>query len=187
MLRRESLGPNGWAIYDPGWLANDTQVMAQVLREVAVTPVMLRCYGRVTPSTRLVANVGKPYRYPSASLTGGDWTPTLADLRDKLSVVIGVEPNECLVSYYPDGNARVGWHRDGGRVQGSPIVSVSLGERRSFDSRNPDGDERRWELGAGDLLVLGGDCAGWKHRVPGRARAGPRMSLTFRVLTAPWQ
>ena len=131
MLRRESLGPNGWAIYDPGWLANDTQVMAQVLREVAVTPVMLRCYGRMVPSARLVANVGKTYRYPSASLAGGDWTPTLADLRDKLSVVIGVEPNESLVSYYPDGTAHVGWHRDGGRVPGTPIVSVSLGRGRT--------------------------------------------------------
>ncbi len=176
---------NGWAIYDPGWLANDTQVMAQVLREVTVAPVMLRCYGRVTPSTRLVANVGKPYRYPSGSLAGGGWTPTLMDLRDQLQEIIGVGLNECLASYYPDGAAHVGWHRDRGRVQGSPIVSVSLGGRRSFDVRSPDGEQRRWELGAGDLFVLGGDAAGWKHRVPRRARAGPRMSLTFRVLVAP--
>ena len=102
--------------------------MAQILREVTVAPVMLRCYGRVTPSTRLVANVGKPYRYPSASLTSGDWTPTLAGLRDKLSVVIGVEPNECLVSYYPDGTARVGWwHRDGGGCGARPSSRSRLG------------------------------------------------------------
>lgn len=184
MLRRESLSAGGWIAHQPAWLANDTRVMAQVLREVAVAPVMLRCYGRVVPSTRLVANVGRPYRYPSASLASGDWTPTLAGLRDQLREVVGVEPNECLGSYYPDGAAHVGWHRDGGRVQGSPIVSVSLGVRRSFDLRSPDGDQRRWELGVGDLLVLGGDAAGWKHRVPRRAHAGPRLSLTFRVLTA---
>ena len=114
MPRRDSLAANGWAIYDPGWLENDTQVMAQILREVTVAPVMLRCYGRVTLSTRLVANVGKSYRYPSASLAGGDWTPTLAGLRDKLSVVIGVEPNESLVSCYPDGAAPSGGIETGG-------------------------------------------------------------------------
>lgn len=182
MLRRESLSPNGWVAYDPGWLADDTQVMAQTLQEVAVAPVMLRCYGRMVPSTRLVANVGKPYRYPSASLAGADWTPTLVGVRDQLQEVVGDELNESLVSYYPDGAAHVGWHRDGGRVQGTPIVSVSLGARRSFDLLSPDGDQWRWELGDGDLLVLGGDAAGWKHRVPRRAQAGPRMSLTFRVL-----
>lgn len=182
MIQRRQLAATGWVGYKPGWLPDDAQVMAQVVREVAVAPVMLRCYGRVTPSTRLLANVGKPYRYPSASLAGGDWTPTLVDLRDQLQEVVGVGLNECLVSYYQDGSAHVGWHRDGGRVQGSPIVSVSLGGRRSFDVRSPAGEQWRWELGAGDLLVLGGDAAGWKHRVPRRAHAGPRMSLTFRVL-----
>jgi len=131
--------------------------MAQVLQEVAVAPVMLRCYGRVVPSTRLVANVGKPYRYPSASLAGGEWTPTLVGLRDQLQEAVGVELNECLVSYYPDGAAHVGWHRDGGRDPGTPIVSVSLGERRSFDLWSPDGDHQILKMMGPDLNELPGN------------------------------
>ena len=38
-----------------------------------------------------------------------------------------------------------------------------------------------YDLGRGDLLVMGGTCQRtWDHAVPKVARAGPRISLTFR-------
>jgi alkylated DNA repair dioxygenase AlkB len=39
-----------------------------------------------------------------------------------------------------------------------------------------------WELGDGDLFVMGGACQhGWEHTVPKvRVTTGPRMSISFR-------
>jgi alkylated DNA repair dioxygenase AlkB len=41
----------------------------------------------------------------------------------------------------------------------------------------------RYELGRGDLLVMGGSCQrSWQHAVPKTARpVGPRISVQFRT------
>ena len=54
---------------------------------------------------------------------------------------------------------------------GSPCGRAGGGESISF------------ELGHGDLLVMGGSCQRtWEHAVPKVAHAGPRISVQFRPL-----
>ena len=76
------------------------------------------------------------------------------------------------------------WHGDRvarDRLTGL-VAIVSVGERRPFRLRPKGGGPAiGYELGRGDLLVMGGTCQRtWDHAVPKVAKAGPRISLTFR-------
>lgn len=143
---RTDLGGGAWVECVPRWWPDHRATMAAILDEVEVATIPVRVYGHTHPSTRFAANVGLAYRYSSAPLPAAAWTPTLSQVRQALGEELGVEYNECLVSYYPDGQAHVGYHRDPGTVPGSPIASVSLGGRRTFALRR-HGGRRTWELG----------------------------------------
>ena len=62
------------------------------------------------------------------------------------------------------------------------MAIVSVGAPRRFLLRpGTRGTSRALHLGGGDLLVTGGSCQRtWQHTVPKVARAGPRISITFR-------
>jgi alkylated DNA repair dioxygenase AlkB len=80
----------------------------------------------------------------------------------------------------------VAWHGDRigrGSTHDTLVAIVSLGQRRRLLLRPvAGGPSRRFELGAGDLLVMGGRCQqAWEHSVPKTARPfGPRISVQFR-------
>lgn len=70
------------------------------------------------------------------------------------------------------------------------VAVLTLGERRPFLLRpmqTRGGAARRsrdFAPGPGDLLVMGGRCQrSWEHGVPKVARAGPRVSVTWRAFT----
>ena len=64
------------------------------------------------------------------------------------------------------------------------VAILSLGAPRAFAlrPRGGGGPSQRYEIGHGDLLVMGGSCQRtWEHAVPKTARAvGPRISVQFR-------
>ena len=88
------------------------------------------------------------------------------------------------LAYYRDGRDSVAWHGDRlGRLIDDTVVAIlSLGEPRRFLLRPAAGGaSRAFELGWGDLLVMGGSCQRtWQHAVPKAAVAGPRISVQFR-------
>jgi alkylated DNA repair dioxygenase AlkB len=60
---------------------------------------------------------------------------------------------------------------------------VSLGAPRALRLRpRGGGSGLRYDLGHGDLLVMGGSCQRtWEHAIPKTARpVGPRISVQFR-------
>jgi alkylated DNA repair dioxygenase AlkB len=64
-----------------------------------------------------------------------------------------------------------------------PVVAiVSLGARRPLRLRPYGGGaSMKFELGQGDLFVMGGTSQQtWEHRVPKVKAAAPRISVTFR-------
>lgn len=99
---------------------------------------------------------------------------------------------------YRDGNDSVAWHGDRHRrhVVDPVVAIVSVGDARtlrlrprSSDSPSVGRQARRslsWQLGHGDLFVMGGSCQhDWEHCVPKtraglRSASGPRLSITFR-------
>jgi alkylated DNA repair dioxygenase AlkB len=63
------------------------------------------------------------------------------------------------------------------------VAILSLGAPRALMLRpRGGGPGQRYELGHGDLIVMGGSCQRtWEHAVPKTARpVGPRISVQFR-------
>ena len=116
--------------------------------------------------------------------------PVLAAARQALNAHYGPELGEpfrtaglCL---YRDGRDSVAWHGDTigrGRTQDTMVAIVSLGTPRALLLRpRSGGGSVRFEVGHGDLLVMGGSCQRtWEHAVPKTSQAvGPRISVQFR-------
>jgi alkylated DNA repair dioxygenase AlkB len=78
----------------------------------------------------------------------------------------------------------VAWHGD--RIARerpySIVATVSLGGSRRFLIRPKGGGQSRaFELGGGDLVVMGGACQRlWEHTIPKVTVAQPRIALMFR-------
>jgi len=117
--------------------------------------------------------------------------PALEDIRSALSEQYGEELGEPFattgLALYRDGHDSVAWHGDtiGRASTGDTMVAiVSLGASRRFLLR-PRGGGRslRYQLGHGDLLVMGGSCQRtWEHSVPKTSRnVGPRLSVQYRT------
>lgn len=86
---------------------------------------------------------------------------------------------------YRDGNDSVAWHGDTtARDMDTAIVAtVSLGQPRKFALRPTEGGASiTYQLGRGDLVVMGGTCQRtWRHAIPKVAQAqGPRIAVMFR-------
>lgn len=100
---------------------------------------------------------------------------------------INVDFDMVLINRYKDGKDKVGWHADDEKINddSQPIASVSIGASRDFDVRMNGGtkQQRRWTLGNRDLLVMmPGLQQVAQHTIPGRAKAGVRINLTFRCV-----
>jgi alkylated DNA repair dioxygenase AlkB len=81
----------------------------------------------------------------------------------------------------------VAWHGDTigrGRTEDTMVAILSLGTPRPLLLRPRGGGVRplRFEVGHGDLLVMGGSCQRtWEHAVPKTSQpVGPRISVQFR-------
>jgi alkylated DNA repair dioxygenase AlkB len=117
--------------------------------------------------------------------------PTVHQCADRLNAQFSGDEAGPLRSVgmclYRDGRDSVAWHGDSiGHQASTPstlVAIVSLGARRRFLLRpSSGGGSRRFDLGEGDLLVMGGTCQRtWQHAVTKSNRpVGPRISVQFR-------
>jgi alkylated DNA repair dioxygenase AlkB len=112
----------------------------------------------------------------------GPGHPILFAIKDALSERYGESYDRISVAYYRDGNDSVAWHGDkvGGRDCVIPILSVG-GPRKFLMKRKESKRSLGFNVGWGDLLVMGGACQRlWMHTVPKQAHAEPRMAIMFR-------
>lgn len=153
----------------------------------------LRLFGREIDAPRLSCWVGDAaavYRYSGKRFVPRAWTPALAELRDRLSLLCGEVYNSVLCNLYRDGNDSMGWHSDDEPELGRRprIASLSFGAVRMFRLRHRRDPMARVELplAAGSLLLMAGDTqANYRHSVPKTARCpGARINLTFRRVAA---
>lgn len=175
-LVRHDLEPDAWLDHLPGWLQGADALFDEVLAAVPWhegtehTPV-----GEV-PRPRLTASL------PVADLDGP--LTVLGAASEHLSARYQVAFERVGVNLYRDGRDSVAWHGDriARDLPSATIAIVSLGEARPFRARPAAGGaSRRFDLGHGDLLVMGGSFQRtWKHTVPKVRSAGPRISVTFR-------
>ena len=179
---RTTLTRGAWVDCRRNWLPGADDVFATLVADVPWRAERRQMYDRVVDVPRLVHTyaVGDPLPHP-----------TLEEARSALSAHYLPELGEPFVTagccYYRDGRDSVAWHGDTigrGRSQDTLVAIVSLGDPRRLALRPRGGGESlSFELGHGDLLVMGGSCQRtWEHAVPKVAHAGPRISVQFRPL-----
>ena len=189
-VRREHLDATTWVDHSSRWLRGSDQLLDEL---VAVLPLRqrtgVRMYDRIVSEPRLSAwwHEGERSEPDHRDQHHGrpEPLPMLRDMRLTLAEHYGEPFDSIGFNLYRDGHDSVAWHSDRhAKVVTNPIVAiVSLGARRPFRMR-PKGGGRScvWELGDGDLFVMGGASQhDWEHTVPKvRVTRGPRMSISFR-------
>jgi alkylated DNA repair dioxygenase AlkB len=180
-VRRTPLTLGAWVDFCPGWLAGSAEVFARLVESVPWRAEQRRMYDRVVAVPRLLCFYGEDAPLPDPALTA---------TRDALNAHYRPELGEPFLTaglcLYRDGRDSVAWHGDTigrGQTEDTMVAIVSLGSPRVLALRpRGGGASLRFEVGHGDLLVMGGSCQRtWEHAVPKTSKAiGPRISVQFR-------
>jgi len=189
---RIRLAHSAWIDVQRGWLTGASELFARLGERVPWRAERRRMYDRTVDVPRLLCFYQEDADLPD---------PVLATCRDMLSGHYRAELGESFVTaglcLYRDGRDSVAWHGDTigrGSTEDTMVAILSLGEARPLMLRpRPGGGAGsgdrggktaplRYNLGHGDLIVMGGSCQRtWEHAVPKSARpAGPRISVQFR-------
>jgi alkylated DNA repair dioxygenase AlkB len=191
---RRDLDEGAWVALLGHFIEGDRALMETLRQTLPLGSQTIRLAGRDVVSPRLVSWHGDPdayYRYSGRTFEPHPWTPELAAVKESVDATVGASFNSVLVNFYRDGQDSMGEHADdepelGPEPDNVLIASVSLGDRRLFLLRHKRTRAlHEFDLGDGSLLVMGGTTQRhFKHRVPRTTRpVGPRMNLTFRVVT----
>lgn len=175
-LRRIQADDTTWVDYCPGWLVGDQLVLDRLILELPWRQRIVEVWGRHLPEPRLTS-----WWAPS---DGPEPLPILAAIRGALSARYCAAFDSIGFNCYRRGEDSVGWHAD--RLHEAiddPVVAiVSAGAPRPFRLRPVTGGRSiSFNLGNGDLLVMGGACQHrWRHCVPKVRHAELRVSITYR-------
>jgi len=183
-VRRTPLAHGAWVDICPGWLGGSGEVFARLLESVPWRAEQRPMYDRVVAVPRLQCFYGEDAPLPH---------PVLTAARQALDAYYRPELGEpfrtaglCL---YRDGRDSVAWHGDTigrGQREDTMVAIVSLGTARPLLLRPRSGvgggASLRFDVGHGDLLVMGGSCQRtWEHAVPKTSQGiGSRISVQFR-------
>jgi alkylated DNA repair dioxygenase AlkB len=171
-LEHIDLDAESWMDYAPGWLAGDARLYDVLTRTVQWRQPEVRMYDKMLKTPRLVGQVD-----PTAH-------PVIPDLIEVLSDRYGVRLDRVSAGWYRTGVDSVAWHGDrvARNLPQSMVATVSLGGPRRFLIRPKGGGQSTgFDLGRGDLVVMGGACQRlWEHTIPKTAAAQPRIALMFR-------
>ncbi len=180
-VRRVPLTRGAWVDLRPGWLEGSAAVFAALAETVPFRAEKRHMYDRMVDVPRLLCFYGEGEPLPGPALTAA-----LSALNAYYGPTLGEPFRTAGLCLYRDGRDSVAWHGDTigrGSREDTMVAILSLGTPRALLLR-PRGGGRslRFEIGHGDLLVMGGSCQRtWEHAVPKTAKAiGPRISVQFR-------
>jgi alkylated DNA repair dioxygenase AlkB len=172
---RVELDATSWIDITRGWLQGADEVCAELIESVPWRQGRRTMYERELDDPRL-----------SRWLRAGEAVPhpVLVDAAAALEARYGRAFGRPGLNFYRDGQDSVAFHRDRElrRLEDTMVAVLTLGAQRPFLVR-PHGGGRSRNLapGSGDLLVMGGRCQlDWEHGVPKVARAGARISVSWR-------
>ena len=173
-LRRIPLEQGAWVDHLPGWLEGHETVLDALWATTQWQSHRRHMYERMVDVPRLVATLPE----------NGPGHPIVTDMADALSAHYFRDLFDISLAAYRDGRDSVAFHGDRlGINRADAIVAiVSLGFARRFLLRPAGGgSSRAFNLGRGDLIVMGGSCQlTWEHAVPKVAHAELRISVQFR-------
>ena len=127
-------------------------------------------YDRMVDVPRLLCSYREADPLPDATLD-----LARSRLNEHYRAESGEEFSSVGLCLYRDGRDSVAWHGDTfgrGRTEDTMVAILSLGAPRTLALRpRGGGPVQRYEVGHGDLLVMGGTCQRtWEHAVPKTAR-----------------
>lgn len=174
-LRRTELSEGAWIDYVPRWVAGHDVLFDQLERALAWKTETRRMYDQEVVTPRLLA------RIPDC---GGPGPLLVESMRQVLSARYGEDFVRTTAALYRDGKDSVAWHGDttARDMERALVATVSLGQPRKVLLRPTAGGESiAYQLGLGDLFVMGTCQRTWRHAVPKAANvAGPRIAVMFR-------
>jgi alkylated DNA repair dioxygenase AlkB len=173
-LEHIELAHGAWLDVVRGWLRGHETVFETLRDTTAWRETEEHLYDRVVRTPRLVAVLPDD----------GPGVPVLAAMRSALERRYGESFPRTSLALYRDGRDSVAWHGDrvAREMDQAVVATVSVGTPRRFLLR-PYGGGRStaFELGFGDLLVMGGSCQRcYQHSIPKVARASSRIAIMFR-------
>ena len=175
-LRRIDLDGTSWLDHVPGWLSGEQGVFDHLVDALDWRQRTVTMWERRLPEPRLTA-----WWTPDQ---GAQALPVLATARQVLSPRYAEAFDSIGFNCYRNGEDSVAWHGDRHRLYiDDPVVAiVSVGAARPLRLRpRGGGAAHSFDLGRGDLFVMGGACQhDWEHSVPKVRHAEPRISITFR-------
>jgi alkylated DNA repair dioxygenase AlkB len=176
-VTRTWLDQHSWVDHAPRWMHGADRVFAELIALLPWNQREVTMYDRRLPEPRLTAwwNTASPEV---------EVLPVLAAARATLTQHYTRPFDSIGFNLYRDGHDSVAWHGDRERfeLEDPTVVIVSTGQPRPFHIRPRGGGASwSWQLGHGDLFVMGGSCQhDFEHCVPKVAAAGPRLSIMFR-------
>ena len=166
MVHRTALTQGAWIDVRPGWLAGSGAVFRRLLDRVPWRAEKRHMYDRVVDVPRLTCFYGESAELPDPALG-----TALRTLSGHYEPELGEPFRTAGLCLYRDGRDSVAWHGDTigrGSTEDTMVAILSLGTPRALALRPRGGGTAvRFELGHGDLLVMGGSCQRtWEHASP---------------------
>ena len=173
-LVRVQLDAWAWVEHRARWLPEHEALFDALRRGVRWHAERRAMYDTVVDVPRLTATIPDD----------GPCPPVLACAHRALERHYRRRFDSVRLAWYRDGRDSVAMHGDrvGRRIADTVVAILSLGAPRRFLLKPAAGGRsRRFDLGAGDLLVMGGACQRtWRHGIPKVKSAAPRISIQFR-------
>ncbi|HWF22420.1 MAG TPA: alpha-ketoglutarate-dependent dioxygenase AlkB [Acidimicrobiales bacterium] len=180
-VSRTDLGHGAWIDVGRDWLAGADPLFDRLFHAVEWRAEQRPMYDRVVDVPRLMHFYDTGESLPD---------PALDQVREALTHQyrheVGGPFCTAGLCLYRDGRDSVAWHGDRigrGAIHDTLVAIISLGSpRRMLLRPRGGGRAQRYELGHGDLLVMGGSCQRtWEHAIPKTTQSvGPRISIQFR-------
>ncbi|ACU71135.1 putative alkylated DNA repair protein [Catenulispora acidiphila DSM 44928] len=181
-VERVRLTDGAWVDLRRGWISGADELFARLMETVPWRAERRKMYERIVDVPRLLCFYADGEPLPDPLLT-----EARATLDHHYAPELGEPFTTAGLCLYRDGKDSVAWHGDTigrGSSQDTMVAILSLGTPRTLALRPRNGaaPPLRYEVGHGDLLVMGGSCQRtWEHAVPKSARPlGPRISVQFR-------
>lgn len=139
-------------------------------------------------AARKTASYGVAYNYSQISYPFRQFLPEFYVIIQQLANTLAFEPNNCLLNYYLDGKAKMGYHSDQTDIlyPGTGVAIISVGEPRTFRFRNIENKDEfvNYELASGSLIYMTQEVQEqWQHAIPPSDTENGRISLTFRKIS----
>jgi alkylated DNA repair dioxygenase AlkB len=179
-LERRALNQGAWVDYQPGWISGHNEIFTSLVSTTQWHETAREMYDRTVDVPRLIA----------ALPADGPGHPLIETMRAALNRHYGQIFERTGLAFYRDGKDSVAWHGDyiARDLPEAVVATVSFGEPRRFLLREKGGGTSiAYQLGWGDLIVMGGTCQRtYQHAIPKVAKGGQRLVVMFRpVWPAP--